>query len=209
MLNIIVKLITNFIFLTLLVSPTFLILNLIASNHTLNLDPAKPVTHINVEKEIHPLIPQTRWGDLSACGEYFDEKLHYDLALSCVNENVWPDSPLPKDTLPRCFVIKASSADVFKMSDFNGIPIVGMFGEVGAIVGFYQPETKSIFVVENLDAAAIYRHELQHLFLHLHDPESGGGGHHQDIWRQCEPPYYESSVGVKIQSILEEENNKY
>lgn len=97
--------------------------------------------------------------------------------------------------IPRCFIVKAQSPNVLSRDGINFIMIFDMTG-VGAVVGVYQPETRTVFVVENTDAALIYRHELQHYFLHIHDPETAGGGHDQPIWQHCEPPYYTPSDRV-------------
>lgn len=154
---------------------------------------------------IHELFPHATWNDLEPCGLHFDEQKEFNRALQCVNKNVWPKSPIVDSTvthLPRCFVVKARSSDVYTKPElgFNFIPIfeptLGGLA-VGAVVGVYQPETRTVFIVENVDAPEIYRHELQHYFLHAHNPETEGGGHHQDIWKKCEAPYYEPSDKVK------------
>ena len=154
---------------------------------------------------IHELFPNATWNDLEPCGIHFDEQKEFEKALQCVNNNVWRDTPLekPEQThIPRCFIVKANSSDVFTRPDigFNFLPFFwfsfsGL--EIGAVVGVYQPETRTVFVVENVDAAMVYRHELQHYFLHMHDPETQGGGHDQEIWHKCEPPYYTPSDKVK------------
>ena len=159
---------------------------------------------------IHELIPNSRWQNLRPCGEFFDEHKNYQEALSCVNKKVWTKNPLSEDiSIPRCFVISASSPDVHsdKSGTFNFVPVMSVMG-LGAVVGVYQPETKTVFVVENIDAAKIYRHELQHFFLHLHDPITQGGGHHQKIWEQCEEPYYTPSIEAKMISAIKDMENQ-
>lgn len=152
---------------------------------------------------VHELIPHTRWEHLKPCGAIFDEEKEFKKALQCVNKKVWPSTPLPSDreslSIPRCFIISTASPDIFSGTYsqlFNFIPVMTPFGP-GAVLGVYQPETKTVFIVENVDSAMIYRHELQHFFLHLHDPDAKiggelahGGGHFQPIWDECEPPYY-------------------
>lgn len=155
--------------------------------------------------KIHELLPNSRWSDLKPCGEFFDEQKNFDQALSCVNSQVWTKSPLSTETaIPRCFVISAGSPDIYsdRSKTFNFIPIADMFGNIGAVVGVYQPETRTVFVVENVDAPKVYRHELQHFFLHLHDPITAGGGHHQEIWHKCEEPYYSPSIEAKMISAI-------
>jgi hypothetical protein len=153
---------------------------------------------------IHELFPNATWNDLEPCGIHFNEQEEFNKALQCVNTSVWPDTPItrPEYThIPRCYVVKAHSADVYTKPDagFNFVPIfeptpAGI--AVGAVVGVYQPETRTVFIIENIDAPSIYRHELQHYFLHEHDPETEGGGHDQLIWERCEPPYYTPSEAV-------------
>ena len=150
--------------------------------------------------EIHQLFPQSSWNDLVPCGQYFDEQEEFRKARSCVNQNVWSDRPLTENELdfpiPRCYVVKAQSPNVLSKDGVNFLPVFDYSG-FGAVVGVYQPETRTVFVVENIDAPEVYRHELQHYFLHEHDPETQGGGHDQLIWEKCEPPYYEPSDKVK------------
>jgi hypothetical protein len=155
---------------------------------------------------IHELFPQSSWNDLVPCGQYFNEVEEFRKARSCVNQNVWSDRPLTEDELefpiPRCYVIKAQSPNVLSKDGINFLPIFDYNG-LGAVVGVYQPETRTVFVVENIDAPQVYRHELQHYFLHEHDPETTGGGHDQPIWEKCEPPYYEPSDKAKVLIGLE------
>lgn len=150
--------------------------------------------------EIHGLFPNSSWNDLVPCGQYFDEQEEFRKARSCVNKEVWPDRPLSEDeleyTIPRCYVLRAQSPNVLSKDGINFLLIFDGL-EMGAVVGVYQPETRTVFVVENIDAADVYRHELQHYFLHEHDPETQGGGHDQLIWQNCEPPFYEPSEKAK------------
>lgn len=159
---------------------------------------------------IHELIPNSSWNDLEPCGNYFDEKEEFRKAISCVNEKVWPDSKLNTNELefpiPRCFIVKAHGPNVLSKNGINFVPIFDPLMGANAIVGVYQPETRTVFVVENIDAAMVYRHELQHYFLHEHNPETGGGGHDQSIWQKCEPPYYEPSDKAKSLNQDEEED---
>jgi hypothetical protein len=194
------------IYLFSLVLPSILVFNVLMQPAIL-LNRGVPIVHKADHTLIHELFPHSTWDDLEPCGKYFNEREEMGKALQCVNTNVWPDSPLNAQKLnpPRCFVVKANSPNVFSSDKmgFNFIPVFDGL-RMGGVVGVYQPETHTVFVVENVDAAMIYRHELQHYFLHLHDPETEGGGHHQNIWRQCEPPYYEPSIKVKVQAKLSE-----
>lgn len=150
--------------------------------------------------KIHEIIPNTRWSDLKPCGQFFDEQAEYEKAIQCVNEKVWSKRPVHPVNIPRCFIVSSSSPDVFadNSGTFNAILIADGFGRIGSVLGVYQPETRTVFVVENVDSAKVYRHELQHYFLHNHDPETEGGGHDQKIWQHCEEPYYTPSVKAKM-----------
>lgn len=145
---------------------------------------------------IHELFPNSSWNDLAPCGLYFNEQEEFRTARSCVNKNVWEERPLTSNEkdfpIPRCYILKAHSPNILSKDGINFLPIFDPSG-VGAVVGVYQPETRTVFVVENVDAPMVYRHELQHYFLHEHDPITEGGGHDQEIWSKCEPPYYTPS----------------
>lgn len=192
-----------------LLLPAFLVF-VVLNQPSILLNRGIPVINDAQEGLVHEILPRTRWGNLKPCSQYFDEQEHFERALSCVNDKVWPDSPLVDTDLsplvpPRCFIVSAESPDVFSAPDgtFNFIPLIDIFG-IGAVVGVYQPETRTVFVVENVDAAMVYRHELQHVFLHLHNPETGGGGHYQDIWKKCEPPYYTPTVKAEVSATLKD-----
>lgn len=165
---------------------------------------------------IHELFPRSSWNDLEPCGLHFNEQEEFNKALQCVNKNVWPESPITKEEfthIPRCFIVKAHSPDVYTspQAGFNFWPIfepTPMGIAVGAVVGVYQPETRTVYIVENIDAAMVYRHELQHYFLHEHNPETGGGGHDQEIWHKCEPPYYTPSDAVKAKQKPQPKEDK-
>lgn len=158
--------------------------------------------------QIHELFPNSSWNDLEPCGKFFDEQEEFRKARQCVNDNVWPDRQLSTNELdfpiPRCYIVKAHGPNVLSKDGINFIPIFDG-GGIGAVVGVYQPETHTVYVVENVDAKMIYRHELQHYFLHEHDPETSGGGHDQTIWQKCEPPYYTPSD--KVKKLAEDDKN--
>jgi len=126
-----------------------------------------------------------------------------------VNE-VWKESPLKNPDLPRCYVLTVNSPDVFwNENGFNFFPIyipTTKLNEykIRRVVGIYQPPTKTVFIVENFDTEQVYRHELQHYFLHLHDSKSQGMGHHQKIWKECEPPRYQRSIKTIVMRMIEE-----
>lgn len=197
-----------FIRLFFVAAPALLVILALQSNPALRLDGGKPIIKTEDSGGINDMfIPNTRWSHLAPCGVLFDEQEEFQKAKSCVNTFVWPESPIDEELIPRCFIVTTSSPDVHSTpTGFNGI-IVRTLGGYGAIVGFYQPETKTIFIIENIDADQVYRHELQHFFLHLHDPESQGLGHFQDIWQQCEPPYYSPSIRVELNNILKQHSD--
>lgn len=156
----------------------------------------------------HNFIPKTRWGQLEPCGAHFDEIKEYNKAKQCVNEKVWPEAAggaITQEYPPRCFVVPAQSADIYRIVDggYNAIIVFDPIHGIGGVVGFYDPNTRTVFVVENEDAPRIYRHELQHFFLHLYTPETRGGGHYQKIWKECETAYYEPSEKTKLHNAID------
>ena len=181
------------------VLPSFLVFCVLTQPDIL-INRGKPVIQAAEYAQVHEIMPDTRWSQLKPCGEFINEQKEFAKARQCVNEKVWPDSPISAEVnIPRCFVVTVSSPNVFRLpqTPFNFIPIRTPDG-TGLVVGVYQPETRTIFLVENEDAAQTYRHELQHLFLHIHDPITQGGGHFQKIWHECEGPYYVPSVKTKL-----------
>lgn len=180
-----------------LVLPSVLVF--VALNHpTIRAKRARPIFQIVDNNPVHEVIPDTSWSHMRPCGEMFDEQKEFGRSLQCVNSNVFPDSPVVGVLLPRCFIVSSSSPDVVRHQEaaFNAILLVDLF-DINLIVGFYEPETETVFVVENEDAAATYRHELQHHFLHL---KVGGGNasHSHEIWQKCESPHYVPSVKNKL-----------
>jgi hypothetical protein len=165
---------------------------------------AKPIVKKQIDYPVptHKILTKnTTWNHLLPCGVYFNEQEELNKALKCVNKKVYNEEQISFQTIaPRCFIISASSPDVYSNNGVNFVPLVTFF-ERGSVLGYFDTDTETLFVVENLDAAAIYRHELQHYFLKLKGGD--GGGHYQDIWKQCEPPYYTASDKVKILNKME------
>jgi hypothetical protein len=148
------------------------------------------------------LTHDTTWSHLTPCGVYFNEQEEMKRALQCVNSKVYSEEKIDIHTpIPRCFIISSSSPDVVSRENLNFLPVPSLMG-MGAVVGYFDTKTETLFVVENYDAASIYRHELQHYFLKLKG--GTGGGHHQDIWKKCEPPYYKESDKVKFINKLDQ-----
>jgi hypothetical protein len=181
------------------------------------IEPLPPgISHVAHAKntKVHDMLPRTPWAQLEPCSAHFNEQKEYEKAKQCVNDKVWrPEDgtdAIKQEYPPRCFVVPAHSADVSRIEKdgFNAIVIFDPFMGYGAVVGFYHPPTRTLFVVENIDAPRIYRHELQHFFLHLYEPESEGGGHFQPIWDICEPPYYETSEEVKLHNAVDKLQEK-
>lgn len=149
---------------------------------------------------VHEAFPETRWEHMQPCGIYFNEQEAFQEALSCVN-NVWGSNALPVSLkAPRCFIVSSSSPNLYynETYGFNYVPV-----QFGGIVGVYQPETMTVFVTQNIDAKEIYQHEVSHYLLHLRFPNTGGGGHDQDIWKSCyEPTYSPSTRNQLIRKFL-------
>jgi hypothetical protein len=145
-------------------------------------------------KQVHELIPHTRWSQLRPCGAYIEEKEEFEKAKQCVNGNVplFKKKPIAKDALPpRCFIITTDSPNVLQGSDYNAIPVIDIFsGKMGGILGFYDEFSQTVYVVENVDASQVYRHELQHHFQHVIGQTVN---HEGEVWNKCEPPRYSPS----------------
>lgn len=146
------------------------------------------------QKEIvHEMIPNTKWIHTLPCGQFFNEQAEFEKSKSCANK-YYQNDQISNSIIPRCYVISAASPDVYSSESgeiFNFVPVSSSSG-IAAVVGVYEPFSRTIFLVENRDLSEVYRHELQHFFLHHMDPQSLGAGHHQEIWTRCEPRYYRS-----------------
>ena len=141
---------------------------------------------------VHPAFPSTRWVHTTPCGVAFDEVKEFLRAQACANSTLRLGKPGLNVPVPRCFIITAASPDVKQKGHVN-------FAQIGSggIVGLYQPEMFTIFIINNDDAAHIYRHEIQHYLQHLDDPKTGGGGHVGTIWEKCEAAQYTPSTRAR------------
>ena len=141
---------------------------------------------------IHPAFPLTRWSHTRPCGVAFDEVKEFLRAQSCANTSLRLGKAAFHVPAPRCFIVTTDSPDVKQKGHVN-------FAQIGSggIVGIYQTEMFTLFIIENDDSANIYRHELQHYFQHLDDPKTGGGGHEGTIWEKCEAAQYVPSARAK------------
>jgi hypothetical protein len=142
-------------------------------------------------KKVHPLIPNTTWDEVVSCSYYFNESEEFAKAISCANQ-LWMIPLRTSMELPKCYVITHKSKDISSSNNQNYVifPPNLPYPLAIKIFGVYQPETKTIFIVDNPDVKDIYRHELQHYFLHKKYPWTCGMGHDQEIWKVCEPPYH-------------------
>lgn len=131
------------------------------------------------------LIPLTLPKHLVPCDRAIDTASEFKRALDC-SKGAIPG--LPSDLAPpSCFLISASSPDVYRAPEgFNFITTgIDMRFQV---VGFYDRESRTVYVVENQEAPQIFRHELQHYFLDavgLVDL-----GHKHEVFNTCEPAYF-------------------
>lgn len=146
---------------------------------------------------IHYLIPFTKKEDLMPCEKAFDASRNFNEALSCSNSTVFSSSPLKDVNPPQCYVITGNSPDVMESEDgsFNYISTSILLVE--RILGFYEEEDQTIYLVETYDMEQVYRHELQHYFLHLKEGD-GNGAHDHAIWQSCEPPTYTPSKAAVL-----------
>jgi len=158
---------------------------------------------------IHPVLPLTTWLHIRPCGAYFDEKAEFEKAVSCTNTAFEiNDDPyvLSSDLipLPACYIITIQSGDVYR----DGLLNVALFRYgphvLGAVLGFFNPATQRIFLVENIDLTEIYRHEVQHYLLTLVGIElEKESVHTHVVWDVCEPKTYSRSKRVKdLEALL-------
>lgn len=146
----------------------------------------------NLQGDALILLPFTKPEHLRTCEDYFDQAKLFEQTLSCANKSVFKSKPLKSIKIPECYVISVNSPDVIVSPD-------GVFNFIGTsilllnrIVGFYENQAKTLYLVETYDLPLIYRHELQHYFLDLAEGD-GNGRHDHAIWDKCEPPYYQPS----------------
>jgi hypothetical protein len=139
-------------------------------------------------------LPFTSRADLIKCEDYLDYDKEFEQALDCSVEGCddlrekFESGEVEK---PECYVIPASSPDVVNGNIFNFVMFSSIY--VQQIVGFYDPESKIMYAVENEDTARVVRHELQHYFIDIALGEEygyGDGLHIHEVWFTCEEPYY-------------------
>ncbi len=172
-----------------------------------------PLQNYSVPGNVEPVIlPRTKWSQLKTCGSFFDELTEYNKAYEC-SKPVIEEShniTVPKFKIPRCFVVSVESPDVLFVPKFmsNNILLPSPLGKVLPILGFFEEATNTVFLVENFDIEKIYRHELQHYFLSETISDlSGDPEHSSNVWKKCEPPFYDASIHQKISIQLH--FNKY
>jgi len=175
-------------------SPTSITSNLHTSTLTKR-DFYKAIKVIFRDYEAHYLIPFTKKSDLVRCQDVFDFKTEYLTALSCFNQVGFPEDKLIDPPIPECYVIKTSSADVMESEDKSFSYISPTFLNLDRVLGFYEDQIKTMFIVENYDQSEILRHELGHYFLDLKTGD-GNGRHDNVIWGRCESAKYTPSNGA-------------
>jgi len=161
---------------------------------------------------IMPYLLNTLWIHIEPCGAHFDQISNFTQAKSCVNNALIEagDSQQIEDSvrMPTCYVITTRSPDVVrdKLVNVAVLQEKTVFGirVFAHILGFFDPATEKIFLVENIDIESVYRHELQHYFLHLVGIEGRfGPGHVHHTYDVCEPRTYDKSEKVKeLEEIL-------
>lgn len=148
-------------------------------------------------RSFHVLLPLTKKEHLTKCSEVFNEKEIFNESLECSNK-VFSKEPYdktldPEDTFknnPECFIVSKDSPDVMNASWGNYINFTLLL-QTG-IVGFYDDETNTIFLIENYDQRLVYLHELQHFFLQVLVGD-GDAPHASPVWKECLPAYFTPS----------------
>lgn len=141
---------------------------------------------------VHPLIPRTRKELLIPCRNIMDYHKVVREALACTNEQVYPEDPIKSFVLPECYIIPTTSPDVIKdpSGQFNFITLgIDLSFK---ILGFYEDQTNTIFVVQSFDQVLTTKHEIQHAVLHQREGD-GDARHVHQIWERCQPGYYDPS----------------
>lgn len=142
---------------------------------------------------VHPFIPFTSKKYIIDCNTLFSVEEAYKEVLSCVESKTFPEQKdrkiLDSLPIPTCKLISIDSPDVHHedSSNFNYITLGFIYSF--KVVGFYEEKTKEIFVVQNKESRRIWKHELQHYFLHLLEGD-GNGKHDHQIWSDCMEPYF-------------------
>jgi hypothetical protein len=168
---------------------------------------------------IHELLAKTEWKHLEPCGAHFNERKNFEESLSCTNKalkETGVEEVSRNVSIPTCYVITSRSPDVVRaglvnLAIFSWATPTGRIA-IGAVLGFFIPDSEHIFVVENIDVEEIYRHELQHYFLKIagveqtDKPETIHSHHTYDV---CEARTYTKSSKVKeLEEILNVKTHK-
>jgi hypothetical protein len=155
--------------------------------------------HLELHKLVHPLLIFTKESDLEPCDKYMDIQAEFNNSLDCANKEVFSQEPYNtklEATPPTCFVVTKRSADVQTDSSgvFNYISSVFLMGEGDEIVGFFDGNI--VYLVENTDIKAVYRHEVSHYFLQKVTGD-GDAPHANKVWQTCQSHYYSPSDEAK------------
>lgn len=142
--------------------------------------------------------PGMYWFHLRTCGQYVREQFQFDLAKKCVQQSIQKEfnrsstEAYPVLLPPRCFVIPYTAPGVLYNFKNHANIILYSGDPMSPIVGLYTPESETIFLVENYDISRVYRHELQHFFMHKYLPEYfwSRKSHDGNVWKDCEPEKY-------------------
>lgn len=185
--------------------------NILSKYHKVPMDTSQ--FRIDTQALVFDLMPNTLWKHIEPCGAHFDEATNFIQARQCVDKALEEngDTKLIEDiSLPTCYVITNRSPDVIRdgIVNYAVLSTPSLFGHVvvATILGFFDPTTENIFVVENIDIEEIYRHELQHYLLRIAGIEIDNDGstiHTHHTYDVCERRTYTPSKKVKdLENIL-------
>jgi len=165
---------------------------------------------------IHPLLPFTTWEHIKPCGAYLNESAEFTQSLSCTNLALAMNGdPYDLSTeaipIPACYVITADAGDVVRSGLVNVAVLKYGPMALGAILGFFDPESYRIFIVENIDMDEVYRHEVQHYLLTLVGLELEQETVHTHlVWDVCESRTYSPSQKVlDLEDLLLKNEEEY
>ena len=155
---------------------------------------------------VHPLIPFTAEKHLVKCEDYLDYDKEYNQSLQCTAKKALPQLRTKNLKKPKCYIITNKAPDVHVGPVFSFVSSGLIFRE--RIVGFYEDQTETLYIVENTDAPMILRHELQHYFLDK-VKKNGDGAHVHKVWSVCEPAHYTPSKEAIRKGSGKKMRNKY
>ena len=165
-------------------------------------------------EETAMLFPNSNPEHFVPCDLVFSSQKEFNDALQCFNESGAANQQLEIKEHPRCWLVSTESPDISHADSFHYLkkllPQVTIDPEKGVgiaiqelnILGLFVTASNNIYIIDNVDRKAIYRHELHHNFLKLSGVVENGNAHDNVVWGKCEPATYTPSKISKISGWL-------